>query len=379
MGTKDRRRRATKQRRRHHEGQRDWRSGTTADVGGDPTATVAALVWDAARAVADGHPQAGELVALLEVGMRLSAGTEMVVRSLDDAVAQQTSRAERDGWTADDLDAVGARRLRAPAASSPIARSVHRLAVLLDLPSLPPVAPPVSSVPGADVAMLAKVRALLVKAESTTFPEEAEALTAKAQELMARHRIDRAAVAGAATGGRPVGRRIWIDDPHVNAKARLLTEVAAANRCRSVQLVGLGCSHVVGFPGDLAVVDLLHTSLLVQATAAMAAAGRHTDATGRSRTRSFRSSFLVAFAWRIGQRLREVSTEAEADGVTEHGTGFLPVLARRDAEVETAVDAAFPALTRRAAPTVDPRGWAAGTVAADLADLSAGARVGPGA
>jgi hypothetical protein len=36
------------------------------------------------------------------------------------------------------------------------------------------------------------VRALLAKAESTTYPEEADALTAKAQELMARHSIDRA-------------------------------------------------------------------------------------------------------------------------------------------------------------------------------------------
>ncbi len=35
-------------------------------------------------------------------------------------------------------------------------------------------------------AMLQRVRALLAKAESTTFPEEAEALTGEAQELMAR-------------------------------------------------------------------------------------------------------------------------------------------------------------------------------------------------
>ena len=37
-----------------------------------------------------------------------------------------------------------------------------------------------------DEKVLGRVRALLAKAESTTFPEEAEALTAKAQELMAR-------------------------------------------------------------------------------------------------------------------------------------------------------------------------------------------------
>lgn len=34
------------------------------------------------------------------------------------------------------------------------------------------------------------MRALLAKAESTEFPQEAEALTARAQEMMARHSID---------------------------------------------------------------------------------------------------------------------------------------------------------------------------------------------
>ncbi|RST20878.1 bifunctional 3'-5' exonuclease/DNA polymerase [Streptomyces sp. WAC04770] len=43
--------------------------------------------------------------------------------------------------------------------------------------------------------MLTRIRALLAKAEATGFPEEAEALTAKAQELMARHSIDEALLA----------------------------------------------------------------------------------------------------------------------------------------------------------------------------------------
>ncbi|WP_017570470.1 DUF2786 domain-containing protein, partial [Nocardiopsis halotolerans] len=46
-----------------------------------------------------------------------------------------------------------------------------------------------------DQGKLARVRALLAKAESTEFPSEAEALSARAQELMARHSIDRALLA----------------------------------------------------------------------------------------------------------------------------------------------------------------------------------------
>ena len=49
--------------------------------------------------------------------------------------------------------------------------------------------------------MLDKVRALLAKAESTEFPEEAGALTSRAQQLMARYSIDHALLA-AQTGSR---------------------------------------------------------------------------------------------------------------------------------------------------------------------------------
>jgi hypothetical protein len=51
-----------------------------------------------------------------------------------------------------------------------------------------------------DERMLSRVRALLAKAESTEFPEEAEALSSRAQELMARHSIDDAFLAAAGQG-----------------------------------------------------------------------------------------------------------------------------------------------------------------------------------
>ena len=52
--------------------------------------------------------------------------------------------------------------------------------------------PRIDSAP--DRRVLDRVRGLLTKAESTEFPAEAEALTAKAQELMARHSIEQAMV-----------------------------------------------------------------------------------------------------------------------------------------------------------------------------------------
>src|SRR6476646_1454927 len=99
--------------------------------------------------------------------------------------------------------------------------------------------------------MLERVRALLSKAESTTFPEEADALTAKAQELMARHAIDQAMVDAGGTGaggrtGLPTSRRIWIDNPYADGKSLLFNHVAVANRCRAVFFRSLGFMTVIG-------------------------------------------------------------------------------------------------------------------------------------
>ena len=223
---------------------------------------------------------------------------------------------------------------------------------------------------GVDGRVLERVRAMLAKAESTTFAEEAEAFTAKAQELMARHAVDRAMLEGAERGDGPGGRRIGVDDPYAQAKSLLLAVVADANRCRSVWSRDLGFSTVFGHEPDLDGVDLLYTSLLVQATAAMAAEGRRTDRSGRSRTRSFRSSFLVAYAQRIGQRLRESADAAEAAGAEEHGAALLPVLAARSQAVEDAVESTFPDMGTYSVSISNGAGWAAGTAAAELARLS---------
>ncbi|CNF48619.1 Protein of uncharacterised function (DUF2786) [Mycobacterium tuberculosis] len=224
-----------------------------------------------------------------------------------------------------------------------------------------------------DQRMLGKVRALLAKAESTEFPEEAEALSARAQELMARHSIDRALIAaetGDLTGS--AGRRIAVDNPYDAPKAVLLTVVADANRCRAIWHRELGFSTVLGFPGDLAAVEMLFTSLLVQATSAMVHAGPRRDARGRSRTRSFRHAFLNAYAARIGERLREAAGEAAGRAAADAGgKDLLPVLAARDRAVEQAVDAMFPNLAKgRAGSVSNHEGWVAGRAAADLASLN---------
>lgn len=228
-----------------------------------------------------------------------------------------------------------------------------------------------------DRKVLDKVRALLAKAESTTFPEEADTLTAKAQELMARYSIDCAVVASREQGdtGEPSVRRVWIDSPYAEEKSGLLHAIAIANRCRAVYTVGFGFTTVFGYPADLDVVEILFASLLVQASTQVAAAGTQRDRRGRSRTRSFRASFWTAFGLRIGERLAEVSREAIDHAAAEYGGTLLPVLVGREDRVEAAAQAAFPKVQLRSARVSNHAGWVAGRIAADQAHLALGPEV----
>ncbi|HMK12532.1 MAG TPA: DUF2786 domain-containing protein, partial [Acidimicrobiales bacterium] len=215
--------------------------------------------------------------------------------------------------------------------------------------------------------VLTKIRALLAKAESTTFEAEAMAFTAKAQELMTKHAVDAATVQGARSqaAGTPNVIRVPIDAPYTNAKARLLAVVASATRCRTVELGGGGLAEVIGMPCDLAAVELLFTSLLVQAQAAL------TRATGSSR--AYRSSFLYAYAWRIGERLREINDAVLKDAEVEHGASFLPVLRSQAVLIDDFVDERYGKLRKvRSSRAADPAGWAGGRAAADRAKLAFG-------
>jgi hypothetical protein len=243
----------------------------------------------------------------------------------------------------------------------------------------------------ADERMLSRIRALLAKAEATEYAEEAEALSARAQELMAKYSIDQALLAaGSGRKDAPAGRRIAVDNPYEAPKTSLLQAVATANRCRVVWSKEVGLATVVGFEPDLDAVELLFTSLLVQASAAMLHAGSRQDAYGRSRTRAFRQSFLVSYAIRIGERLSQATEHATEEAAAEQetaagqpagtagaasarsaGVALVPFLAARREAVDDAVDEIFGDTLRRgrSVRATDAEGWASGRAAADLASL----------
>ena len=216
---------------------------------------------------------------------------------------------------------------------------------------------------GVEPKVLNRVRGLLAKAESTSFPEEAEALSAKAQELMNRHALERAML-DADLPALATSRRVWLEKSYFKEKSRLVQVVARAFRSRSVAYDGIGFVALVGDEVDLESIELLSTSLLVQATRAMVAIGGQAGKGSEARSRPFRKAFLVAYASRIGERL--------ADDAPVSDERLLPVLADRKQAVDTLFNEMF-THTRMSSVTVrSAAGWGAGRAAANVADLGTG-------
>jgi hypothetical protein len=408
-------------------------SGTRAKPSAE---TISTVLLSAAREHWAGDAEAGVRIGAIVAG-RCADQLDTVTAALRCAVLPLVSAAWERGWSPEDLHQLGRRRLEAAGVgylidaiaeesrqyaqasvpqrwgdelrqvgaqvwwrpdqghlqqwaqrhgaslASALTTAIEVLAMLLALPVLPRIVPPPGTAPatgtprpGVDQKILSRVRALLAKAESTTFPEEAEALSAKAQELMSRYSLERIVAetpVNAARNGGPdplpaAARRLWLDNPYVAAKALLVGAVAEANRCRTALSEKLGFTTVLGDEVDLEIVELLSTSLLVQATRAMVSAGSQTTRSGRSRTRSYRQSFLLAYATRIGERLvtaRDASTAAVADPAR-----LLPVLAAREQVVDELFDSMFPQSVSRSFSVGNAAGWYAGRAAADLANLN---------
>ncbi|MCL2780352.1 MAG: DUF2786 domain-containing protein [Actinomycetia bacterium] len=285
-----------------------------------------------------------------------------------------------DGW----LD-----RWAAAQGDGPI-RATHEviadaLAILWALPPIDALIPPPGrrATPGAGGRadrsraadpVLERVRNLLAKAESTEFEAEAIALTAKAQELITRHAIDVALLSAEDDGlGRePMLIRVPIDPPYADAKSLLAQIVATATRCRAVFMPRVSHSNIVGLPDDLAAVELLFTSLLVQAQHALAEAGRDAPPGSQPRSQRFRSSFLLAYAHRIGERLDEINKHVFS-AAEQDSSSFLPVLRSQEDAVAAFMAERFGnAYASAVRGGYSMAGWSSGLMAADQARLNAG-------
>lgn len=219
-----------------------------------------------------------------------------------------------------------------------------------------------------------RISALLDKAESTSYPEEADAFMAKAQELMARHAIDEAMLDAARGSKEEIERvELVITAPYASAKSVLLNSVAASNRCRLVTANrpnGRVLCTIFGFDTDIRHTRSLYLSLSHQAVRFMLDAPMPLGDTPRR----FRHAFLLAYAFRIGERLEEADQAARAEAEHDQmerpsGRSVSLVMASREAKVEHAMRDAFPRLGTKRVSSSSGGGHLMGRAAADRSSL----------
>jgi len=221
--------------------------------------------------------------------------------------------------------------------------------------------------------LLARVRKLLAKAEAVgVTPAEAQALTAKAAELMAKYGIDRALLAAERPEtDHPADRVLDIDNPWARVQAHMLCGVASAMRCQCVVLprVEAGARiHVFGFASDIERADVLYTSLLVQMWQGLVAA--QVPSWSRS-PRAWRRSWLLGFATAVVSRVREAEHNAACAATSSaaaSGSKATLVLADRRQVIRRNIEQAYP-LTRKTRLTYSGNGYGAGYAEGQKADI----------
>ena len=229
--------------------------------------------------------------------------------------------------------------------------------------------------------LLDRVRKLLAKAEDEgCTPHEAEALTAKAAELMARYGIDRALLGAVRPDtDRPADRVFELDNPWAGIKAHLLAGLASALRCQCILLNRREPGsrvHVFGYLSDLERADILFTSLLVQMARALAL--EPVPAYG-GRAKAWRRSWMLGYCSAVVARVRAAEEAAAAAsssagaGAHGHAPSAAVVLADRAVTVRRHAEQAYPR-TRKTRVTYSGNGYQAGYQEGQKADIG-GAKV----
>jgi hypothetical protein len=211
-------------------------------------------------------------------------------------------------------------------------------------------------------AMMNKIMALLAKAESTEYEAEAAAYLAKAEQLMVRYSIEQADL-------KPAERdkivTMRVDITRNRPDHVLRNNVAIVNDVSFLRDWDNRHGTLVGYEADIAFVQALVASLILQRETFLA----HEPRPEYEHGRTFNHGFRLGFANRVYRRL----LDAKAKIVRETGTGTELVLASKRQQVEDRFKELFPKTSKGPrATTSSAKGYYAGKAAAERADTSGG-------
>lgn len=230
-----------------------------------------------------------------------------------------------------------------------------------------------------------KIAKLLRKAETTDSATEADALNAKAQQLMVKYQITDELLAQAEGRERTekiVQETIRYRGVFHRALFNIGWAITKSNDCRG--LINLHTNDtellIVGFESDVAHVKMLDMSLQIQASTAMQRWYRGQDVTGLTPMQKYkmRREFFMAFARGLDVKLQRaraagineaVVDEAARSGVAadqvKHSTDL--VLVSKQRRVDEWMDSTYGGTLRQTR-----RNYASGGIAARQAGYAAG-------
>ncbi len=159
------------------------------------------------------------------------------------------------------------------------------------------------------------VRKLLAKAQGASTPEESEAFTAKATELMFTHQIDEATLGQGCVTTDALGLWTATVSGYARPKVVLLSRIAEAFDCQAIR-TSTGATQTVavfGWEADLETVKVLYASLEMQAERQ---ATRSAFRNPWDNARTHKTSFLYGFASEVSDRLKAQRTKVR----TEHAS-----------------------------------------------------------
>ncbi|ANE04466.1 DUF2786 domain-containing protein [Corynebacterium crudilactis] len=222
-----------------------------------------------------------------------------------------------------------------------------------------------------------RITALLKKAESTNFEEEAEALILKAETLRQRYRIESLLIDpynqdAPVRSAKILATRVYLKAPWIRHQFKLLSSVARIHSCEALLITKSGIATVFGEQDDVSHLVELFNSLNRQRDYFMKNSSGAREAQRNGETSSYRRSFMIAYANQITMLLTRAKEEA-FDDLSTHAplahNAVVPVLEDRSAQSQEALKDSFPNTKSMIFKSTNPQGHFDGLDAANNSHL----------
>lgn len=212
--------------------------------------------------------------------------------------------------------------------------------------------------------LIRKINALLAKAESTTYPEEAKSFFAKANQLMIEYSVNAHQLRSKNQSEKPIQVNFEYARSHYLSAGKKAVIVIAARACGVAIILrpdlkgneghklSIWCT-LIGFKDDIDITQSLFLSLMIQAQGSMTVTA-YVEKTG----------YLMGFAFAVKERFNQMQRQSSEVSSTAI------VLRSRDNEVMDAMHGFFPHLAKsKSMRNTNATGMKAGREAGSQADI----------